>query len=171
MTAIRDLGTDVVGNPASDLAALSAQLGISVQADRAIAMHANASPALLDRLAASSDRQTLRNVVLNPQTPITILLKLAPTFPGEFFLNPVFDLLLMENPNLLFELPVGVLKNILKRPDCPDSFLHWAARYGDKSHQQALVSRTYLSRELLEHVANGPHVKPAEAAAGRLMTW
>ena len=111
MTAIRDLGTDVVGNPASDLAALSALLGISVQADRAIAMHANASPELLKQLSNSIDKQTLRNVVLNPQTPITILLKLAPTFPGEFFLNPVFDLLLMENPNLIFELPIAVIKN------------------------------------------------------------
>ena len=130
-------------------------------------------PALnfLKQLSNSIDKQTRRNLALNPQTPTAILLKLAPAFPGEFFLNPVFDLLLMENPNLLFELPVGVLKNILKRPDCPDSFLHWAARYGDKSHQQALVSRSDLSRELLEHVANGPHVKPAEAAAGRLMTW
>ncbi len=170
MTANRNLGTEVVDNPSSDLAALSAQAGISAKADRAIAMHAHASPELLERLAASSDRQTLRNVVLNPQTPTAILLKLAPTFPGEFFLNPVFDLLLMENPNLLFELPIAVMKNILKLPDCPDSFLHWAARHGDKSHQLALVSRAELSRELLEHVANGPHVKPAEAAAGRLMT-
>ena len=170
MTANRVLDTEVVDNPSSDLAALSAQAGISAKGDRAIAMHAHACPELLERLAASSDRQTLRNVILNPQTPTAILLKLAPTFPGEFFLNPVFDLLLMENPNLLFELPIAVMKNILKRPDCPDSFLHWAARHGDKSHQLALVSRAELSRELLEHVANGPHVKPAEAAAGRLMT-
>jgi hypothetical protein len=170
MTANRDLNAEVVDNPSSDLVALSAQVGNSVKGDRAIAVHAHASPELLTRLAASSDRQTLRNVVLNPQTPPAILLKLARTFPGEFFLNPAFDLMLMENPNLLFDLPTAVMRNILMRPDCPDSFLHWAAMHGEKQHQIALVSRTEISRDLLELVANGPHVKPAEAAAGRLMT-
>jgi hypothetical protein len=81
----------------------------------------------------------------------------------------VFDLLLMENPNLLFELPVGVLKSILKRPDCPDSFLKWAVRCGDKSHHLAVVSRTAFEKDLLEKIANGQHPKPAEVAAGRLM--
>ena len=171
MTAIRNLSSEVIDNATCDSTVLSALAGVSVKADRVIARHANAASELLKQLSNSLDKQTRRNVVLNPQTPTAILLQLAPTFPGEFFLNPVFDLLLMENPNLLFELPVGVLKNILKRPDCPDSFLHWAARYGDKSHQLALVSRSDLSRELLEYVATGPHVKPAETAAGRLMTW
>lgn len=170
MAEVKEFSTDVVGNPSSHSAELSAQVGISVKLDRAIALHANARPELIARLARSSDKQTLRNVVLNPQTPTAILIKLAPKFPGEFFLNPVFDLLLMENPSLLFELPVGVLKNILKRPDCPESFLYWAAKHGDKSHQLALVSRSEVSVELLKHVANGPHVKPAEAAAGKLLT-
>lgn len=170
MSEVKDISTDVVGNPSSNSTDLSAQVGISVKLDRIIALHANACPELLDLLARSSDRQTLRNVVLNPQTPTATLFKLAPKFPGEFFLNPVFDLLLLENPNLLFDLPSGVLKNILKRPDCPESFLYWAARHGDKSHQLALVSRSEVSGELLKYVANGQHVKPAEAAAARLLT-
>ena len=170
MTTLREFTNGSIDNPSCESAVLAAQLGISVKGDRAIATHVNASPELLERLAASSDKQTLRNVVLNPQTPTAILIKLAPKFPGEFFLNPTFDLLLMENPNLLFELPASVLRGILKRPDCPDSFLTWAARYGDKSLQLALVNRSDLSEELLKSVANGPHVKSAEAAARRLMT-
>ena len=170
MAEVKEFSTDVDGYPSSHSTELLAQIGISVKLDRALALNANACPELIARLARSSDKQTLRNIVLNPQTPTAILLKLAPKFPGEFFLNPVFDLLLMENPSLLFELPVGVLKNILKRPDCPESFLYWAAKHGDKSHQLALVGRSDISVELLNHVANGPHVKPAEAAAGKLLT-
>ena len=69
---------------------------------RIVALHPKASPELLARLAESPDRLTRRNVVLNPQTPKEVLLQLAPTFAGEFFQNPSFDLLLVEGPNLLF---------------------------------------------------------------------
>ena len=161
--------TAAVDDPATTAEALEAFVGLSLKLNRSIALHGNASADVLRRLSVSNDRLTRRNVALNPQAPTDVLLKLAPTFAGEFFLNPVFDLLLMEDPKLLDGLPVGVMKNILKRPDCPESFLNWAARYGDKSHQLALVSRADLSRESLERIANGPHVKPAEVAAGRLM--
>lgn len=162
--------TAVVDDPATEADVLEAFIGVSFKVNRSIALHNNASPDMLRRLANSPDKLTRRNVALNPQTPKDILMVLAPTFAGQFFLNPVFDLLLLEDPNLLFGLPVTVLKNILKRPDCPESILSWAARYGDKSHQLALVSRADISIELLEHIANGPHVTPAEVAAGRLMT-
>ena len=142
----------------------------SFKINRMIALHPNASPELLAKLAKSPDKPTRRNVALNPQTSKDVLLNLAPTFAGEFFLNPAFDFLLMEDPNLLFSLPVGVLKNILKRDDCPDSFLNWAAKCGDKSHHLAVVSRTDLTKEILQTIAEGPHVKAAEVAAGRLIS-
>ena len=44
MSAIKDFNTTVVGKPFSDSTELSAQVGISVKVDRAIALHANASP-------------------------------------------------------------------------------------------------------------------------------
>ncbi len=141
----------------------------SFKLNRSIALHPNANPDLLAKLAQSPDKPTRRNVTLNPQTPKEVLLQLAPTFAGEFFLNPAFDFLLMEDPNLLFSLPVGVMKNILKRDDCPFPLLNWASKYGDKSHQLAAVSRTDLTKEMLQRIANGPHVKAAETAAGRLL--
>ena len=142
----------------------------SFKINRTIALHPNASAELLARLSKSPDKPTRRNVALNPQTSKEVLLDLAPTFAGEFFRNPAFDFLLMEDPNLLFSLPVGVMKNILKRDDCPDSFLNWAAKCGDKSHQLAVVSRTDMTKENLQMIARGPHVKAAEIAAGRLIS-
>jgi hypothetical protein len=141
----------------------------SFKINRMVALHPNASAELLARLAKSPDKPTRRNVALNPQTSMEVLLSLAPTFAGEFFRNPAFDFLLMEDPNLLFSLPVGVLKNILKRDDCPESLLNWAAKCGDKSHHLAVVNRPVLSKEMLQSIAGGPHVKPAEIAAGRLL--
>ena len=142
----------------------------SFKINRIIALHPKASPDLLARLAKSPDKLTRRNVALNPQTSKEVLLDLAPTFAGEFFENPAFDLLLMEEPNLLFKLPVGVLKNILKRVDCPDSLLNWAVKCGDKSHQLAVVNRADISKERLQIIADGPNVKAAEIAAGRLIS-
>ena len=142
----------------------------SFNINRMIALHPNASAELLAKLSKSPDKLTRRNVARNSQTSKEVLLYLAPTFAGEFFLNPAFDLLLMEDPNLLFSLPVGVLKNILKRDDCPVSFLNWAAKLGDKSHQLAVVSRADVTKENLQLIASGPHVKAAEIAAGRLIS-
>jgi hypothetical protein len=141
----------------------------SFNLNRRIALHPSASPELLAKLAQSPDKLTRRNVAMNPQVPTDVLILLAPTFAGEFFRNPVFDFLMLENPNLLFSLPVGVLKNILKREDCPSSFLNWAVKHGDKSHQLAVVSRKDLSKEMLHLIAKGPSIKAAEMAAGRLM--
>jgi hypothetical protein len=141
----------------------------SFNLNRRIALHPSASPDLLAKLAQSPDKPTRRNVALSPRVPMDVLLQLAPTFAGEFFLNPVFDFLMMEDPNLLFSLPVGVLKNILKRDDCPDSFLNWAAKSGNKSHHLAVVSRKDLSKDMLQLIAKGPSIKAAEMAAGRLM--
>ena len=141
----------------------------SFKINRLVARHPNASSELLARLAKSPDKPTRRNVALNPQTSKEVLLELAPTFAAEFFQNPSFDLLLIEDPNLLFSLPVSVLKNILKRDDCPDSMVNWAARFGNKSHQLAIVGRSDLTKENLQMIADGSNVQPAEIASGRLM--
>jgi hypothetical protein len=160
----------VLANVELDLPTLESFAFRSFKINRMVALHPNASADLLAKLAKSPDKLTRRNVVRNPQTSTEVLMDLAPTFPGEFFLNPAFDFLLMEDPNLLFSLPVGVLKNILKRDDCPDSFLNWAAKSGDKSHQLAVVSRAKVTKENLQLIGNGPHVKAAEIAAGRLIS-
>ena len=161
----------VVDDPNANPSALEELAGQSKDLDRKLALHPRAGGALLSRLAQSADKGTRRNVALNPQTPINVLLTLAPTFPGELFQNPVFDLLLLEAPNFLDELPVTVMKNILRRPDCPDSFLNWAASHGSKSHHLALVAREDLTREQLELIAEGSSVKAAEIAASRLLLW
>jgi hypothetical protein len=157
---------DDPGTPSSRLKSLA---GRSPKWDRKLAMHPNATTDILEKLAKSADRLTRRGVTLNPQAPKDVLLALAPSFPGEFFLNPAFDLLLLEDPNLLQAMPVGVMKNILKRPDCPQSFLRRAVTFGSRSHHLALVSRESLSREMLQQIAAGPHGPAAEVAADRLM--
>lgn len=108
-------------------------------------------------------------LVADPLTPKDILFALAPKFPGEFFLNPALDLFLLEDPALFDKLPVTVIKNVLRRPDCPPGMLEWALHHGRASHHLALVARPGLPIHFLSTIASGPHVKAAEIAATRLM--
>jgi hypothetical protein len=117
--------------------------------DRLLARHPNASAVLLDQLSHSSDRITRKAVTLHPNTPIEVLVRLAPQFPGDFFKNTAFDWLLVEQPNLMFEIGGGVLKNVLKRADCPESFLAWAAACGSELERLAVTMNPRAQPEVL----------------------
>lgn len=111
---------------------LGSLVGTSETIDRALAKHPNASADVLEKLSHSSDETTRRNVVLSPNASKDVLVRLAPQFPADFFKNPAFDWLLLEEPDLLKRIGGGVMKNILKRPECPQSFLTWAAEHGSE---------------------------------------
>jgi len=118
-------------NPLQDPEATPESLMVLLDKDdatnRQLAKHKMASAELLEKLSHSSDMAARKAVCLNPNASKDVLIRLAPQFPGDFFLNPAFDWLLLEDPDLLFKLGKGVLKNILKLPDCPLSFIKWAA--------------------------------------------
>jgi hypothetical protein len=150
-------------NPETAAEQLLELAGRSAYVDRLIAKHAMASPELLERLSHSSDRATRKAVAVHPNASKPVLLKLAPQFPGEFFKNPVFDWLLLEDPNLMFEIGGGVLKNVLKRADCPVSFMNWAAAHGSEQEQLAVAMNPQAPEGVLQTLEqNGGKV--AEAA-------
>lgn len=130
---------DIAKDPASTAKALECLAVGNVTIDRLLAKHPKASATLLEKLAYSSNKATRKAVCLNPNTPKETLVRLAPKFPRAFFQNPAFDWLLLEDPNLLFDIGGGVLKNILKRPDCPQSFLTWAVDHGSEQEKLAVA--------------------------------
>ena len=135
--------------------------------DREIAQRSDLDDVDLIRLSSSTDEPTKHHVALNPNTPSEILLKLAPEFPRAFYKNPAFDWLLLENPDLLFEMKQGVLKHILSLRDCPKSFLQWAARNGSDSEKLVVVRRVDVEDELLEIIVAGKPCKAATIAIAR----
>ena len=62
----------------------------------------NTSPEILAKLAKSKDKEILRLVAGNPNTPVKILEKLGEEFPDAIVANPIFNLLLIENPENKF---------------------------------------------------------------------
>ncbi len=142
-------------------------LGFFPEFDREIAQRSDLDDVDLRRLSSSTDEPTKHHVALNPNTPSEILLKLAPEFPRAFYKNPAFDWLLLENPDLLFEMKQGVLKHILSLRDCPKSFLQWAARNGSDSEKLVVVRRVDVEDELLEIIVAGKPCKAATIAIAR----
>lgn len=74
----------------------------------------SSSPELLAELASSSDTITRQNVTANPNTTTEVLLQLGQEFPGELYNNPIFSLLLLENPNFLTEAPYETLVSLVR---------------------------------------------------------
>jgi hypothetical protein len=93
-----------------------------------------------------------------------VLVKLATQFPEQLLENPIFDILLLENPNLLNELPVGTRRSLLKREKCPVSFLEWLAKDEDEGVQLALAMNPNTPRHVLKNLAKGSSKRVASAA-------
>jgi predicted DNA-binding WGR domain protein len=140
-------------NPAQDPEATAKSLLALLDKDdatnRLLAKHPKASAELLEKLSHSSDKPTRQAVALNPNTPKATLVRLAPQFPADFFMNPAFDWLLLEDPDLLNRLEKGVLKHILKRPECPPSFMAWAVAKGGEQEKLAVAMNPAASAELV----------------------
>lgn len=71
-------------------------------------------PDILRQLAASSI-ELARIVAKNPNTAVNDLILLGAYFPSELISNPVFLLLLLENPHLLDNLRVRGMNHIIRR--------------------------------------------------------
>jgi ankyrin repeat protein len=139
-------------------------LGKYPEVEREIAQMQDVTEDELVRLSKSTDETTRKFVTLNPSTPSQTLFDLAPEFPRAFYKNPAFDWLLLEQPDLLFEMRNGVLKHILTLADCPNSFLEWAARNGSDSEKLTVARRDKISNEILAMIAASAEGRVAAVA-------
>ncbi len=95
---------------------------------------------ILRKLAQSSDKATREAVAANPNAPTDVLLKLAAEFPQQLLNNPIFSFLLLENPNLVAEIPLPSLRSLLKLENVPLFILKQAADKADVEVQLAFTS-------------------------------
>ncbi len=91
-----------------------------------VANNPNATPELLRELADNEENFLRKNVAANPNAPMEVLWKLGEEFPQEVLENAVLPLLLLENPNLLEEIPQETMTSFLKCSAVPISFMEWA---------------------------------------------
>ena len=62
----------------------------------------------------------------NPNTPLDTLFKLGVSYPTQLLENPVLDLYLLSNPNLLNEIPESTFGAILALSQVPENFVTFA---------------------------------------------
>ena len=84
-------------DPESSPEQLDALFGQGAEVDQLLAEHRNATVSLLEKLLYSVNHIICKNVALNKNTSKGVLPKLAPRFPMDFFGNPTFDWLLLED--------------------------------------------------------------------------
>ncbi|MEO0841161.1 MAG: hypothetical protein AAF063_19925, partial [Cyanobacteria bacterium J06643_5] len=78
----------------------------NIELTRIVSKNANTSPQFLQHLSSSSDTLIRKHIAANPNTPTEILLELGAEFPQQLLDNPVFYLLLLENPNFVSDIPI-----------------------------------------------------------------
>lgn len=96
---------------------------MDIERARQLAKDETTAPEILQELATSEDYLTRQSVAANPNTPTEILLKLGVEFPEELLNNPIFDLLLLENPNLIKDIPIETLRSLIKYDNVTESFI------------------------------------------------
>jgi hypothetical protein len=91
----------------------------TVELARLVASNTIAPPELLEKLSRRRDIVIRQNVASNPNTSTEVLFKLGKKFPEQFLKNPIFPLLLLENPNFLNNAPLSTLESLLEYTSQP----------------------------------------------------
>lgn len=131
---------------------------------RVVAEDISTDPELLQELAHSQDIATRIAVAANPNTPADALLILGAEFPTQLVENPVFSLLLLENPNLVAEIPLPTLRSILRLDNVPQIILEQAVHKADVEVQLALANNIQTSKKVLERLTKSRDAQVAESA-------
>jgi hypothetical protein len=142
-----------------------------------VAKNASADPELLRELGNRASKITRKGVVSNPNTPTDVLFRLGAEFPRQLLDNPVFSLLLLENPNLIEQIPLTTLQSILKQEDIPVSFLEKAVSRDNQLVLETIAQHPNTPGTVLDRVAEkaswlgkylAQHANTLEATLGKL---
>ncbi|MCJ8281407.1 MAG: hypothetical protein MJK14_16445 [Rivularia sp. ALOHA_DT_140] len=142
-----------------------------------IAAEPTTDPEILRELALFEDEKTREAVVSNANTSPEVLVQLGEQFPSQFLDNPVFPLLLLENPNFIRELPLFTLRSILTQENCPEYILEQAADKADSGVQLALANNIKTSKAILNRLNQSRNSEVVEAVnlhvnfVGELTEW
>ena len=120
-------------------------------------------PEILRQLASSSDSITRQNLVMNPNVPPDVLLKLAGQFPRQIFNNPAIDLLLLETPNLFSGTSADAFCSLLKR-EVPTRMIEYAVNSKDEKFELSILMNYKTSPKVLEQLFQSKSDRVQEAA-------
>lgn len=105
-------------------------------------------PAMMAALGGITDEATLEAMAADPNISAEALAYLAGPFPAAFCANPVFPLLLLENPSLPAHMPPVSLGRLLAHGDVPADFVGAVVACGRPEMAEAARLHVAVAGEL-----------------------
>jgi hypothetical protein len=152
----------VCENTSADRLRELVQMGLDLA--KRVARSASADSELLQELSFHEDAIVRQGVASNPNTPTEVLLRLGAEFPSELLDNPVFSLLILENPNLVNEMSIATLRSVLRLPQVPFFLIEQAADKTDHEVQLALAMNLQTPQKVLERLTHSNFPEVSQAA-------
>jgi hypothetical protein len=131
------------------------------------------TPEALERLGRVGSPDVRREVAKNPNASLKTLFALGEEFPRELFENPVFPMMLLENPRVIDEIPIKTLSRLFQIEELPDYFLLHASA----AVKLAAARLKKLPRRVLERLGREPdeavrlEIVSHEDAPADLLEW
>jgi hypothetical protein len=122
------------------------------------------SPARLGVLSVHRDAVIRQAVAANPNAPMRVLERLSVAFPNAFLSNPILDLLALENPNWITDLPAWARSPLLSCEDAPEGFLRWAEQFGNDEALLAVCANRGALQAMLVRLCDHHDAGVARAA-------
>jgi hypothetical protein len=123
-----------------------ARLRVLAQRDldhaKAVAKNPAAPPEVLQQFVETfnQDPDLIRLVISNPNTPTDALVRYGWSVPEALLQNPMFPILLLEDPLIIENIPRPTLEKILTEPDVPAQFLERHAGHTNPYIQAKIAS-------------------------------
>jgi hypothetical protein len=91
----------------------------------AVAQNPSAPPDVLQQFVEvfNQDPALIKRVISNPNTPAEALIRYGWSQPEALLQNPIFPILLLEDPLVIEKIPAPTLEKILALPEAPMQFL------------------------------------------------
>jgi hypothetical protein len=119
-----------------------------------VAQNVAAPAKLLEQLSNNANSSLKKAVCANANTPIDILWKLAIKFPQQLLENPILDCLFLENSHLLDNIPIKVLKKLLKLTEVPEYLQQLASNSKQENIRRTVAENPNTSLDILEKLAS-----------------
>lgn len=125
--------------------------GVSKTVDEHLAIHPNASPELLLRLANQAAKKIRMFALLNPGFSPDLLSSVRNLTLTDLIYSSASSKMTPSQISEVFELlDFSKARTILKRPDCPENILMWALDNGTDSDRASISKRKYLHEKVRE---------------------
>ncbi|RUS93141.1 hypothetical protein DSM106972_097350 [Dulcicalothrix desertica PCC 7102] len=144
----------------------------SIELARVVAKNPSTPPDVLEALSGyDHDPEIQRNVTANPNTPVEELITLGADFPYELINNPVFPLLVLENPCFFQELPFDVIESVLLLDDIPEEYLVMAASLDSYEISNLIANHKKVPFHVLSQIVNNPKREKEAYIASQHVTF